>query len=90
MSNNQITNLDAKTFDLLEGMALGECLDEPTKEAFREVFRRARGYVAPTDSIVVFKDGSWKEVPRGAAWEYENDADYLVTIPAPGKKSEAA
>lgn len=29
--------------------------------------------------IVVWKDGSWKVVEH--SWEYENDPDWLVTIP---------
>lgn len=32
-------------------------------------------------SLVVWRDGSWKEVETNSAWEYQNDADWLVTIP---------
>ena len=31
-------------------------------------------------NIVVWKDGSWKAI-NGPTWEYENDPDWLVTIP---------
>ncbi len=31
--------------------------------------------------IVVWKDGSYKKVTDGITWEYENDKDYLTTIP---------
>ena len=30
--------------------------------------------------IVIWKDGTWKAV-NGPTWEYENDADWLVTVP---------
>lgn len=30
--------------------------------------------------IVVWKDGTFKLVKDGITWEYENDADWLVTI----------
>lgn len=31
-------------------------------------------------SIIVWKDGSWM-LRNGPTWEYENDVDWLVTIP---------
>lgn len=30
--------------------------------------------------IVVFKDGSYRELRNGGAWELQNDPDWLVTI----------
>lgn len=31
--------------------------------------------------IIVWKDGSYKFVEFNSAWEFENDKDWLVTIP---------
>lgn len=33
------------------------------------------------EKIVVYKDGSYKVIPDGITWEFENDKDWLVTIP---------
>ena len=32
------------------------------------------------NSIVVWKDGSFKFIEANSSWEYENDDDWLVTI----------
>lgn len=32
-------------------------------------------------SIIVWKDGSFKHVDSNSSWEYENDLNWLVTIP---------
>lgn len=39
------------------------------------------------DTIIVYRDGTWKQVKAASAWEYENDPDYLVTIPAVADRS---
>jgi hypothetical protein len=31
--------------------------------------------------IIVYKDGSWKVVSEDQAWEFQNDPDWLVSIP---------
>jgi hypothetical protein len=31
--------------------------------------------------IIVYKDGSYLYIEDGITWEYENDFDWLVTIP---------
>lgn len=31
--------------------------------------------------IVVWKNGTYKTVEKSSSWEYENDKDWLVTIP---------
>ena len=40
---------------------------------------RSQGII-PTVTIV-YRDGTWKSVLASQAWEYENDPDYLATIP---------
>lgn len=31
--------------------------------------------------IIVYKDGTWEEVDPVSGWEFENDPDWLVSIP---------
>jgi len=39
--------------------------------------------------IIVWKDGTYKPVPDNASWEYENDPDWLVTIPVEELKEDS-
>lgn len=47
----------------------------------RHIWIAARDFYTGHSRTIVYKDGTWKSVEAKSAWEYENDPDYLVTIP---------
>lgn len=38
--------------------------------------------------IIVWKDGTYKEVYKNSAWEFENDKNWLATIPSAEQQRE--
>ncbi len=60
-----------------ERAALLECIE--IWLAAKRFYQARSGYGGCT---IVYKNGTHKTVDKTQAWEYENDPDYLVTIPA--------